>query len=308
MHPLKITLDKFYNEYNFKERIKHDPIEFPHRYSNPDDIEVAGFIASCFAYGKVGLFKPVIGKILKPGGKHPAGFLKNFILKKDKKYFKNISYRFNKEADVLCLVYILNQTLNEWGSLRNLFYYCYSASPPVKEREIKKSPRPLRERVRVRGGFDTEHEDIGHALTGFVKHFLSIDTSPVYGKNIRPSGLKQLFPSPENGSACKRVNLFLRWMVRTKDIDLGIWNKIPPSKLIIPLDTHIARISRCLGLTKRKASDWKAAKEITESLKKLDPDDPLKYDFALCHQGISGLCKGERFKDACASCSIVSQL
>jgi len=163
----------------------------------------------------------------------------------------------------------------------------------------------LRERVRVRGGFDTEHEDIGHALTGFVKHFLSIDTSPVYGRNIRPSGLKQLFPSPENGSACKRMNLFLRWMVRTKDIDLGVWNKIHPSKLIIPLDTHIARISRCLGLTKRKAPDWKTAKEITESLKKLDPDDPLKYDFALCHQGISGLCKGERSKDTCASCAIV---
>ena len=278
MHPLKITLDKFYNEYNFKERIKHDPIEFPHRYSGPDDIEVAGFIASCFAYGKVDLFKPVIGKILKPGGKHPAGFFKNFILKKDKKYLENISYRFNKEADVLCLVYILNQTLNEWGSLKNLFYHY----------------------------FTPDQKDIGPALARFTGYFMDIDTSPVYGRNIKPYGLKQLFPSPENGSACKRMNLFLRWMVRNKDIDFGIWNKIPPSKLIIPLDTHIARISRCLGLTKRKASDWKTAKEITESLKKLDPDDPLKYDFALCHQGISRLCRGKEFKDTCAACAITS--
>jgi uncharacterized protein (TIGR02757 family) len=93
-------------------------------------------------------------------------------------------------------------------------------------------------------------------------------------------------------------------MVRTEDIDLGIWNKIPPSKLIIPLDTHISRIARCLGLTRRSSSDWKTAREITESLKQLDPADPLKYDFALCHHGISGMCSGEKSKDACPSCAI----
>lgn len=276
MHPLKISLDKFYNEYNFKERIKHDPIEFPHKYSDPDDIEIAGFIASCFAYGKIDLFRPVIEKILKPGSKHPAHFFKSFNIKKDKIYFENISYRFNKGTDVLCLVYILNQTLNEWGSLKNLFYHYYTP----------------------------DQEDIGHVLGMFTSYFMDINTSPVYGRNIKPYGLKQFFPSPESGSACKRLNLFLRWMVRTKDIDLGIWNKISPSKLIIPLDTHIARISRCLGLTKRKASDWKTAEEITESLKKFDPQDPLKYDFALCHQGISRLCRGVKFKETCSSCAL----
>ncbi|MBI5055645.1 MAG: TIGR02757 family protein [Nitrospirae bacterium] len=288
--PLKETLDKFYDEYDFRERIKHDPIEFPHRYSRPEDIEVAGFIASCFAYGKVGLFKPVIEKILKPGGKHPAGFIRDFDLQRDKKSLHGISYRFNKEKDVLCLIYILNQTLGEFGSLKNLFYHSYnpSASPLAKGR-IKEGD-----------------EDIGPALSEFVNYLLSIDTSPVYGKNIKPDGVKQLFPSPENGSACKRVNLFLRWMVRRKDIDFGIWNKITPSKLIIPLDVHIARISRCLGLTKRKASDWKTAKEITRALKKFDPDDPLKYDFALCHQGISRMCRGEKFKDTCTACAIIS--
>jgi len=280
MHPLKKTLDTFYSEYNFKERINHDPIEIPHRYSHPDDIEIAGFFASCLAYGKIGLFKPVIGRILKPGGKHPAVFLKDFHLARDKKYFRGISYRFNKEEDVLCLVYMISHTLKEWGSLKNIFYHYYKPA----------------------------HEDIKYTLEKFVNHFMSINTSPVYGKNIKPYGLKQFFPSPESGSACKRLNLFLRWMVRTKDIDLGIWNNIPPSKLIIPLDTHIARISRCLDLTKRKSSDWKTAREITDGLKKLNPGDPLKYDFALCHQGISGLCKGERFKNACSSCAIVSHL
>ena len=244
MRPLKRTLDKFYNEYNFKERIKHDPIEFPHRYSNPDDIEIAGLIASCLAYGKVELFKPVIEQILKPGGRHPAGFFKDFDPGRDKKHFQGISYRFNKEEDVLCLVYMISHTLKEWGSLKNIFYHYYKP----------------------------EHEDIKYALEKFSNYFININTSPVYGKNIKPNGLKQFFPSPESGSACKRLNLFLRWMVRTKDIDLGIWDKISPSKLIIPLDTHIARISRCLGLTKRKSSDWKTAREITEALKKFDPE------------------------------------
>jgi uncharacterized protein (TIGR02757 family) len=282
---LRKTLNRFYREYNFKERLKHDPIEFPRRFSTQKDIEIAGFIATCFAYGRVELFKPVIEKILRPGGKHPARFFMSFTLKKDDEYFKGISYRFNKEKDVLCLVYILSQTLKKWDSLKNLFYYYYKP----------------------------EQENIGDALNSFVDFFLTVDTSAIYGRNIKPYGLTQFFPAPKKGSACKRMNLFLRWMARTMDIDFGIWGKIPPSKLIIPLDTHIAKISKCLGLTNRISSDWKTAKEITESLKKLDPEDPLKYDFALCHQGISGLCKGmnhmvytkgKKFKDTCLTCAI----
>jgi uncharacterized protein (TIGR02757 family) len=263
---LRKILDKLYREYNFKERIGHDPIEFPHRYADSEDIEVAGFIASGFAYGKITLFKPVIERILESGGKRPAQFFTDFTIKKDAKYLKGVSYRFNKEKDVLCLVYMLGQALKEWGSLKNLFYHHYKPG----------------------------HEDIRDALKGFVDFFTGINTAPVYGKNIKPSGLTHLLPSPRNGSACKRMNLFLRWMVRKKDIDLGIW--------VIPLDTHIARISRCIGLTKRSTSDWKTAEEITGALKKLDPDDPLKYDFALCHQGISGLCRGKEFEDVCERC------
>lgn len=279
MYLHKKTLDRFYREYDFSERLRHDPIEFPHRYSRPGDIEIAGFIASCFAYGRVDLFKPVIEKILSPGGKHPAHFIHDFSIKRDREYFSNISYRFNKEADILCLVYVLSQTLKKWGSLRALFYSFYRS----------------------------DHKDIRQALDGFVDSLLRTDTAPVYGKNIRPPGLTQLLPGPAKGSACKRMNLFLRWMVRTKDIDLGIWNDIPPSKLIIPLDTHIARISLCLGLTHRTATDWKTAEEITGALRELDPDDPLKYDFALCHQGISGLCKGKKSPVICSSCAIKHQ-
>jgi len=277
MRSLKETLDGFYREYNFKERVKHDPIEFPRRYSDPDDIEIAGFIASCLAYGKVDLFKPVIEKILKPGGPHPASFILNFDPKKDSKHFKGISYRFSKEDDILCFVYMIASTLRKWGSLRNLFYQNY---------------RP-------------EDKDIQKALAGFMSFFLSLDTSAIYRENIKPRGLTHLFPSPEKGSACKRMNLFLRWMVRNKDVDLGIWDKIPPSKLIIPVDTHIARISQCLGLTHRKTADWRTAVEITAALRKIDPQDPLKYDFALCHHGISGLCKGRKRSDTCSTCVLL---
>jgi uncharacterized protein (TIGR02757 family) len=271
---LKTILNRLYSNFDFKERLKHDPIEFPHRYSRPEDIEIAGFIASSFAYGKVGLFKPVIEKILKPGGKCPAEFVSNFNLKKDKKYLNDIRYRFSKEDDIVCFIYLLHNVIKTWGSLKSLFYHYYTP----------------------------EHEDIKEALTGFVSYFLDQDTSKVYGENIKPRGLSHLLPSPKKGSACKRLNLFLRWMVRTKDIDLGVWDNIPPSKLIIPLDTHIAKISKCLGLTKKTASDWKTAKEITERLRKFAPEDPLKYDFALCHKGISGLCKGRKFRDVCSSC------
>ncbi len=271
---MKKTLDRYYREFDYSERLKHDPVEFPRRYADPDDVEVAGFIASCFAYGKVSLFRPVIEKILSLGGRHPGDYFRTISFKKDGKYIKRINYRFNTGQDVLCFLYMLKQALEEWGSLKNLFYYYYKP----------------------------DHEDIRSALNGFMTFFLNIDTSPVYGRNIRPRGLTQLLPVPEKGSACKRMNLFLRWMVRRRDVDMGIWNRISPSQLIIPLDIHISRISRCLGLTKRAAADWKTAREITEALKELDPGDPLKYDFALCHQGISGRCKGESSVTICSSC------
>ena len=274
MRSLKRTLDRFYKEFNFSERLLHDPIEFPRRYSDPEDIEAAGFIAACFAYGKVGLFRPVIGKVLGPAGKHPARFFRGFDPKTDAKYLRGAGYRFNREKDIVCFLYILGRALDGRGSLKNIFYDNYSP----------------------------DDNDIGSALNGLIDIFLDIDTSPVYGRNIRPDGLKQLFPSPRKGSACKRMNLFLRWMVRNRDIDLGIWDRVQPSKLIIPLDTHIARIARCIGLTERSVADWKTAAEITGSLKRLDPDDPLKYDFALCHHGISGMCRGKGDKGVCGGC------
>ena len=271
---LKILLDNFYREYDFKTRLLHDPIEFPHRYTNPGDIEIAALIASSLAYGKVDLFKPVVEKILSIMGASPHEFLLGFRLKKDRKLFQGIKYRFNENEDLLAFMLILHKTLKSKRSLENAFMEFYLA----------------------------DAINVGEALAGFIEFLLQADTSSVYGKNLRPPGLKQLFTSPVNGSACKRMNLFLRWMVRDRDIDFGIWKNIPKSKLVIPLDTHIARISRCLGFTERKSQDWKTAVEITEALKRFDTEDPLKYDFALCHHGISGVCRGKSETGACAKC------
>lgn len=271
---LKNILDKFYRDYDFKGRLGHDPIEFPHRYGNPRDVEVSAFIASSLAYGKVELFKPIIEKILSEMGASPYDFLLEYSIKRHRRLFEGIKYRFNENEDLMALLFILHETLAVNKSLENVFMkFCRPDSLTIEE-----------------------------GLAGFVASLLQTNTSPVYGKDIKPAGLRQLFPSPVDGSACKRANLFLRWMVRDRDIDFGIWKGIPKNKLVIPLDTHIARISRCLGFTERKSQDWKMAVEITEALKRFDPEDPLKYDFALCHHGISGVCKGEKNGSECKGC------
>lgn len=270
---LKQTLERFYREYDFKNRVLYDPIELPHRYKRPEDIEAAGLIASCLAYGKVGLFKPVIARILSGMGKSPHSFLMDLDVRKQK-YFITFKYRFNEPADILCLLFIMHTILKSHSTFERAFMKHYHG----------------------------DDLNTGGIIAGFVDKAMAIDTSVVYGKNIKPYGLTQFFPSPEKGSACKRINLFLRWMIRDRDIDFGIWKDIPKDKLIIPLDTHIARISRCLGFTRRTTSDWKAAVDITEALKRLDPEDPLKYDFALCHHGISGLCN-PKDRSGCMECA-----
>ncbi len=199
MDRLKNILDRFYREYNFDERILHDPIEFPLRYKNPADIEVSGFIASCLAYGKVEQFKPVVERLLSPMGSSPFDFLVSFDPGRHGRLFEGVRYRFNQSEDILCLLFMLHRVLKKYGSLQNVFI----------------------------SRFHPDDRNIGRGLSGLISTFLAMDTSEVYGKDIRPRGLVQFFPSPVNGSACKRASLFLRWMIRDRDIDPGIWKGIP---------------------------------------------------------------------------------
>ena len=266
---LKNVLDRLYKEYDFNANMLSDPIEFPHNFRTSRDIEAAGFISSCLAYGKVDLFKPVLRKIVTLMGRSPYDFLINFSLTKHRHLFAAISYRFNNSDDITALFYVMHQVLKRYGSIEAIFKQHYRDS----------------------------HSTIEHGLNGLVDTFLDTNTSAVYGRKSKPRGFIQFFPSPKKGSGCKRMNLFLRWMIRDRDIDFGIWKDVPKNKLLIPLDTHIARISKCFGLTKRVTQDWKMAAEITGALKMFDPEDPLKYDFALCHQGISKLCSKMNCKD-----------
>ena len=132
--------------------------------------------------------------------------------------------------------------------------------------------------------------DVQGALDSFSTRALSLDLRAAYGRVPRRAGVCYFFPRPSAGSACKRLNLFLRWMVRKDALDLGVWSRVPPARLVVPLDTHVIRVGRCLKLTTYTSPGWRMARDITASLRELDPDDPVKYDFALCHLGMMNAC------------------
>jgi len=257
---LKIFLEELYDPHLLKTYIKDDPIEFPHLYQDAEDIEIAGLIASSLAFGRVDLFKPVIRKVLSLSEGGLYEYVVNFDPVKDVKYFDTLYYRMCRGRDMACLIWMLSVAVRRYGTLGNLFTLCYRGGGTIKD-----------------------------ALKRFVDTMMEIDTTPVYGERIYPRGLRQLLPSPERGGACKRLNMYLRWMVRPRDgIDFGLWDSIHPSVLIIPVDIHIARICTRLGMTERRSTSWAMAEEITEKFRILAPEDPTKYDFALCHMGMSG--------------------
>ncbi len=261
-------------------RIQQDPIAIPHRYKDPIEIELTAWLTTSFAYGRAPFFNQTVDKILSLSNdaKSFHQYLRTLNLEKERPRFNGIYYRFNRSEDILCLVYIMSQIVLQYGGIKQLFLSCYKG----------------------------EDADIGPTLSRLIEKILAIDTKPVYGGTKKPPGLLQFFPSPDQNSACKRWNLYLRWMIRPNDgVDFGLWKEIPSSKLIIPLDTHIARIGRYLGLTSRKSADWTTAKEITQSLAGIDPVDPLKYDFSLCHLGISGACPILPNAEKCRVCLLL---
>jgi len=273
----KEILEHFYQLHNRRGSIGEDPIQFPHRYDVPEDIEIAGFIASSFAFGRVASSLPFINTILGVMGKSPHQFVMDFRIPKDLDLFNGLYYRIWSQRDIACLIYVTQNLLKRYRTLGSCFTRCFYGNG----------------------------ETVEGALSKFIEEVSKIDPSPIYGENTYPASFIHLLPSPKRGSACKRLNLYLRWMIRNGDgVDFGIWTKIPPSKLIIPLDAHIIRISRYLGFHHRKTPNWKMAVDITQHLKKFDPHDPVKYDFALCHLGISGKCTIQPNYSLCLSCKL----
>ncbi len=261
---LKKRLDSLYNAYD-KGFLSSDPLYYVHKFNTPLDCEIVGLIASSLAYGRVSGIKRSIEKVLAPMEGSPGEFTMNFRPHVEGSLFSGFRHRFNTGADITCLIYFMRQMVEQSGSIGGFFMKGYSPG----DYNIKK------------------------ALEVFTANVLALETAGIYGADRLPAkaGVRFFFSSPAGGSSCKRLNLYLRWMVRRGDgLDLGIWKGVSPAKLVIPLDTHIARIAGNLGLSSRKSRDWKMAEEITESLKKLDPKDPVKYDFALCRLGILDKC------------------
>jgi uncharacterized protein (TIGR02757 family) len=275
---LRALLDELGARTDTAARIGFDPVELPRRYADPGDAEVAGLIASCLAYGRADLFKQVVERILAAMGPSPARFAERFATEPDARAFPFAIYRFNRPADVAALVAAIGHVRSAHGSLGERFAALF--------REAGAAPSSLRP-----------------ALERFAEELREAPpTGPVLrGRGRR--GLLHLLPDPGGSGACKRLNLYLRWMVRGPDgVDLGIWRGVPTAALLIPLDTHILRIGGLLGLTARKDASWRTAEEITAALREVDPVDPVRFDFPLCHLGMSGGCPARRTPDRCAVC------
>ncbi|MCH7963868.1 MAG: TIGR02757 family protein [Bacteroidetes bacterium] len=254
---LKQKLEYHYKAFD-KTKIEPDPLQFPHKYTDKKDIETIAFIASVFAYGNVKQIINTLNKVVNLMNNKPYEFIINHNIKACSNSLKGLKHRFYTEKDIAGLFHVMNLVYNEFASLKNLFL----------------------------SGFNVNDANIKGGISTFSNYFNHLYRNR-FGKESR--GVKFMFPIPEKGSACKRMNLFLRWMIRKDELDFGLWNEIPASKLIIPVDTHVASICAELKLTTRKNVSWKMAEEITENLKKFDPDDPVKYDFAICHIGMRKL-------------------
>ncbi len=246
----KQFLDNLYKKYN-RLNSAEDPIWCISHQQDELDKELLAFIAAIYAFGNVKQINHSIKKIIDLLSPSPSQKVldKKFIHILEKSF--NITHRFLFHFEFIGLLRTLNKVYSEFGSLKNLFLQNYNP----------------------------DDSNLKMSIISFSNHLRKI----IQSFNISSRKSKFIFPSPETKSPCKRINLFLRWMVRKDNVDFGLWLEIKTSQLVIPLDTHIYNIARRFNLTKLKSPSWNMAVEITESLKKFDPDDPVKYDFALMH-------------------------
>jgi len=242
-------MESLYWRYNRRDCIHPDPLEFVHRYRSPMDREIVGLVAACLAYGRVRQILASVSRVLERMGPSPSRFLLDHSLDRIHFLFGSFKHRFTTGAELAALLGSMREMLLRFGSLETCFL----------------------------AGCSPGDATVFPALESFAHRL----------RCACPGGLEgMLLPRPVKGSACKRLHLFLRWMVREDDVDLGIWKRVDPSRLLIPLDTHMFRIAGALGLTARRQADLRAALEITDAFRTISPEDPVKYDFALTRLGI----------------------
>ena len=259
--PLKETLDALYASFNQPDSAT-DPIQIVRRFDRPDDREVVGFCASALAFGRVTSVIQSIERVVAVMGRRPADFVRGFEPRRDGRALGDFVHRWTRGSDVAALLWLLRQMIDRSGSIEGFF--------------LEES--------------DPDAVDVESALESFSARALALDLKRAYGRTPARAGVCYFFPKPSAGSGCKRLNLFLRWMVRKDALDLGVWTGVSPARLIVPLDTHVIRVGRCLRLTKYTSPGWRMASDITASLRRLDPSDPVKYDFSLCHLGMMNAC------------------
>ena len=258
---LKVALDGLYESFNAPESAT-DPIQIVRRFERGDDREVVGFCAGALAFGRVSSVLQTVERLLTVMGDRPAAYVRAFDPAREAWKFDGIVHRWTRGVDLVALLWVIRRMIDRCGSIERFFIEGHDASAP----------------------------DIGPALDSFSTRALALDLRAAYGRVPARAGVCYFFPRPSAGSACKRLNLFLRWMVRCDALDLGVWTGVSPAALVIPLDTHVIRVSQCLRLTRYTSPGWRMAADITASLRALDPSDPVKYDFAICHLGMMNAC------------------
>jgi uncharacterized protein (TIGR02757 family) len=238
-----------------------DPIRFPHRYGEPQDQEAAAFIASVLAYGSVPQIVRSVERALAAlgGPAGPAAALDAGRERSDLARLRGFRHRFNDARDVACLYSFLRQIRRRAGSIAGFFEEGAPRGAPIRER-----------------------------LSAFSRRALALDPGTIYGGDLPASaGVRFFFPDPLDGSACKRLCMFLRWVVRPADgVDLGLWRGVDPGELVMPLDTHTTRICYWNGLSPSPFATWRNAERVTQELRRYDARDPVRFDFALSRLGI----------------------
>jgi len=238
--------EKLYSLYNKREYVNTDPLQFLYSYDSPEDREIVALIASSLAYGKVSMIIRNVNRALDLMEGYPARFVTDGSREKFEKIFSNFSHRFTKGSDLAMMLDGVRRIRKTSGSING----CFKESLKVCENDLCRSMECMVDKI------------IGLEAANF------------------------LLPRPSAGSACKRLNLFLRWMIRKDDVDPGGWEGIRTSDLLIPLDTHMYKICSMLGFSNRKQADLKTVLEVTKAFGKIVPDDPVRYDFVLTRFGI----------------------
>jgi uncharacterized protein (TIGR02757 family) len=257
----KPALDRLYESFNAPDSAA-DPIQIVRRYPEVADREIVAFIASGLAFGRVASVMASVEAVCRVLGPSPFEFLRKFDPGRDGAPLLPVVHRWTKGRDFVALLWILRRLIDDHGSIERAF----------------------------KSGLRSEAPDVREALESFSSRARAVSLDSAYGRVPPVPGVFYFFARPSTGAACKRLNLFLRWMVRRDAVDPGGWTLVERRQLVVPLDTHTIRTGRCLGLTRRSTPGWLMASEITASLRALDSSDPVRYDFSLCHLSMMGSC------------------